>query len=136
VARNDPIFCRLDIDVILNGGKVSLLDDRQFRVYVTLWALAVKHRSEVLSVGVSTPEYVQGSGKIRSRKGMRKVSVVIRELHDMGLIEILPSTRINVIGVKEVHSKLLWDKSPSENDMYIPISAPYGGTKEGESQRD
>jgi hypothetical protein len=120
MAHGDPVFCRLDIDKILTGEKISTLDERQFKVYVTLWALAVKHRTYVLSRATSTPEYIQGSAKLRARKGMRSTKVILQELAEIGLIEIMPSGRINVIGVKEVHPKLLWDRCP-EN---VPITDP------------
>jgi hypothetical protein len=120
--------------VLLNGGKVSTLNPLQFKVYITLWALAVKHRSYVLSRAVSNPEYIIASAKLSHRPrhfgaisepsrrhfGAKSATRLLKELHDMGLIEILPSGRINVIGVKEVHPKLLWDRCP-EN---VPITDP------------
>jgi hypothetical protein len=121
VAHGDPTYMRVDIDKLLNGDKISTLDEREFKVYMTLWALAVKHRSEVLSDKVSVPEYVKNAAKLGSRRGKVSVSKVLEALHSYGLIELLPSGRINVIGVKEVHAKLQWDKSPKNGPIDIPI---------------
>lgn len=121
MAHGDPTYMRVDIDKLLNGDKISTLDEYQFKVYMTLWALAVKHRTEVLPVKVSVPEYVKNAAKVRARKGKRSVDKVLGELQEEGLIEILPSGRINVIGVKEVHAKLQWDKSPKSEPIDIPI---------------
>jgi hypothetical protein len=120
VARGDPVFMRVDIDKILTGEKISPLPGDDFKVYMVLWGLAVKCHTYVLSRAMSDPRYVEGTAKIGPRKGRRSMRTILQGLSEIGLIEILPSGRIRVIGVKEVHPKLLWDKCP-EN---VPISDP------------
>lgn len=120
MARGDPVFMRVDIDKILMGEKISLLPGDHFKVYMVLWALAVKSRSYVLSRLISHPRNVQETAKIGQRKGRKSIQSILQDLSKLGLIELLPSGRINVIGVKEVHPKLHWDKCP-EN---VPITDP------------
>lgn len=128
MARGDPVFCRLDIDKILNGEKISPLPGNHFKVYIVLWALAVKCHSYVLELAISQPQYILDSAHLganseqsRRKLGAKSATRILRDLHNLGLIEILPSSRIRVIGVKEVHSRLLWDKCPENIPIEVPI---------------
>jgi hypothetical protein len=127
---------RVDIDKILNGEKISTLPPDHFKVYMVLWALAVKHQTYVLSVEVSRPEYVGGRSNLGQRRGRRSVKGIVDDLAEIGLIEILPSGRINVIGVKEVHGRLGWHKCPENLPLMGNVGVMPNITKEGESQRD
>ena len=127
MARGDPVFMRVDIDKVLNGEKVSTLPPVHFKVYMVLWALAVKGSSYVLTQAISRPQYILdcahlGGVSVSSRRrfGCKSVLKVLNELHELALIELLPSGRINVIGVKDVHKRLKWEKAP-EN---LPVSIP------------
>jgi len=112
---------RIDLDKLFLGEKIRSLTDREFRVYFYLWGLAVMDRTDVLSLARSQYRSLQGLCAISARSGVEGMGKVLEVLQSKSLIEILPSGRIKVNKVKEVHVKLHWDKCPDNVDYKDPI---------------
>ncbi len=115
-------FALLDVDFILADPRLDI-PDSAFRLYITLWVLAVKERS------VTLPKYYYPSSR-RSKTGIstaplarlaridhRSVVSAANKLSDMGLIEISETGEITVCGAREKHPNLKWKDEAKQGSL-------------------
>jgi len=114
-------FAMLDIDFILGDPRLNI-PDSAFRLYITLWLLAVRERSEVLpgyyyppskrsKIGFSVTSLAH-----QARVDFRSVPSGINKLSEAGLIDVKATGEITVCGVKEKHPNLKWKDSPNQTN--------------------
>ena len=100
----DGQFAMLEVGFILNDPRCLSMTGSEFRVYVTLWCLAVKERRELLQ------SYYNDTQKILQSycKHTQKLPKTLENLHKRHLIELLPTGEIRVCGVRDKHLNLKW----------------------------
>lgn len=139
MARGDPTYFRVDIDII-DGERFSQLTDRERDTFIFgPWALAVKVRSACVPGAIGNPQSLAH----RLRKQVRTVKRHLAVLHKLGLIELQPDGSIYVPHVKELHPKLKWDRDGRVCPIRGKPTSPYGendlthmgGHREGRGER-
>lgn len=140
MARGDPTYFRVDID-ILNGERFGQLTANERDTFLFgFWGMAVKVRSDHLPASI----YLQDSGKVTVkqresngklpgkmlahylRKDWRTVMQHVGVLHELGLIEIQADGSVYVPHVKELHPKLNWDRDGRDCPIRGKQPDPYG----------
>jgi len=128
MARGDPTFAKIDVDVF-HDEKVGSLTAAEAFCYIGLWCMAVKYRTDVLE----RDKFPMKKLAAYLEKDPKTVRRWVEKLQRVSLIEVNERGDITVSGVKQLHGKLHWDKCPRTG----PMRAPYGSQlREIESRRD
>jgi hypothetical protein len=123
MARNDPIFARVDISLMFNP-QYRKLSATQRCFYLTCYLSAVEARSERLPHSFDL-EAIRDRAGTDTRTGRKCLEKCI----SIGLLNQDAEGRICVIGVKENHQKLVWN----ESEQASPYS-PHTGNMRGEER--
>lgn len=119
----DGAFAMLDVGFILDDPRFISLTATQKILYIELWCLAVKERTNPLPI----------------RYNWRTIAAILRTKRDRlatnggklatnGLINISPDNRINVCGIESKHPNLKWKKDAI--NQFMP------GNKEKEKEKE
>lgn len=127
MARGDPTYCKIDVDVILKGERFNALSEINQGVYLKLWALAVALRTDTFMVESSPPSFLASC--VHSTR--QRVFSCLNEMCEHGLAERNTRGDVRIRGVKDCHPKLQWDKCPKASpygEDKLPQNVPIGST--------
>ncbi len=107
---SDGLFAQFETNFMLTDSRLDGMSDGAFRVYMTLWALAVHKRRETLW-------FAKGASSIAHacRKDARSIPAALASLQQLCLIEIIDEKTIKVCGVKNKHPRLRWKDDDLKN---------------------
>ena len=108
MARGDPTYCQIDVEIFSNGERFSRLSASEAYLYLALWALAVMVRSEDIPETISTPKWVSEW----THKGRKSVQRWMDNLSHAGLITRNANGTLTIHKVMICHKRLRWDKRP------------------------
>ena len=128
MARGDPVYAKIDVEIFPTGSAFNELKPAARFLYLSLWALAVKERTDILPENISTDNWLSHWAHICPKN----VSRWTKNIAKSGLIEILPNGRLFIKGVRDCHGRLAWDKCPVRG----PNGAQVGHIREYESTRE
>ena len=122
MSRGDPIYCKVDIDIVY-GEKFSQLTKAEQHTYIFgPWMLAVKYKLGRLPLHT----YSGHTTAARVSSSVRTVTRHLQRMHDLGLIILHENGDLTVCGVKRNHAKLRWGTDPSDLPHTVPIQGGYG----------
>jgi len=132
VARGDPTFAKIDVDIFPNGDRFSSLPANVAFLYLSLWCLAVKMRTDVLSPFISRSVWIANW----THKDRVSVSRWLAILEEKKLIIRNTDGSLTIDKVRACHKKLKWDKRPQEKaDGYVHSEQNLNTHRGGESER-
>lgn len=135
MARGDPTYCKIDVEIFSNGERFSRLSASEAYLYLALWALAVMVRSEDIPVDISTDKWVAEW----THKCRKSVHRWMDNLSRVGLITRNANGTLTIHKVMICHKKLRWDKLPqstlSGNKNFPNRGGESESTRERESER-
>ena len=122
MSRGDPVYCKVDIDIVY-GEKFSQLTKAEQHTYIFgPWMLAVKYKLGRLPLHT----YSGHTTAARVSSSVRTVTRHLQRMHDLGLIILHENGDLTVCGVKRNHAKLRWGTDPSDLPHTVPIQGGYG----------
>lgn len=129
MARGDTEYCRVELDFLLDNPEWLTLAPSHAKIYLWLWARAVKDRVETLEKRWSTKAVAK-----LSHSRHRDVTELIRVGTEMGWLKVEDDGRITVCGVMSKHAKLRgWrDKN---GDPYGDLSSVREREREREKEK-
>jgi hypothetical protein len=110
----DGNYAVFEVGFVLGDSRLDFVTDAGWRLYSTLWCLAVKERRETLPryhypVSAKTKSGYRCTHLARrSRMDGRKIPAAIHNLVANLLIKLHPDGRITVKGVRDKHPNLKW----------------------------
>ena len=108
----DGSFAMLDINFILDDPRLDSLTAADRWVYLTLWCIAVRERSEVLPT-----RYRLASVARLARVQPSTAKRALKKIMQNCLIEIDSENTITVLGVRGKHKNLKWKDDPINENI-------------------
>ena len=124
----DGSFAVVEVSFILADPRLDGLKASQKWLYLTLWVLAVKERSNPLQPYYNSPATLARL----CREDVRTIRPAISKLQQKGLIVINEDESITVCGVENKHKNLAWKDVPIK-DVMPPHKGPQ---KEKEKEKE
>lgn len=118
-----------EVGFVLSDPRLDHISDSAWRLYSTLWCIAVKERREILPsyyYPLSSKSKSGFSGVSLARHAHvdhRSIASAIHKLVQICLIELYDDGRIRVCGVKAKHPNLKWKDSRKSGDL--PLEKGY-----------
>ena len=133
MARGDPTYFQVDIDIFPNGERFSALSASEAFMYIAVWGLAVKCRSDTIPKDISTDKWMAEW----AHKCPKSVHRWMDKLSQVCLVTRNSDGTLTVHNVKSRHKKLRWDKCPQMIKTGTSRTPSQGGrVRDLESMRD
>lgn len=127
----DPTFAKIDVDIFPNGDRFSTLPANAAFLYLALWCMAVKFRSDVIPCSLSTCKWIANW----THKDRVSVSRWLAILEGKNLIIRNADGSLIIDKVRACHKKLKWDKRPQiETGVYVHSEQNLNTHRGGESE--
>jgi hypothetical protein len=111
MARGDPVFAKIDVDIFPNGERFSTLPAAVSFMYIAVWSLAVKMRTDTLPSDISTDKWLAEW----THKCPKSVHRWMTQLETKCLVHRNSDGSLSIDKVRSCHRRLKWDKRPELN---------------------